>query len=56
MTVPIGEEGVVGAGAAAGGGLGDTGGGAGEEVGGGDSEIESVVLLPNAGGDELEEE
>lgn len=57
VTVPMGgEEGVVGAGAGAGGGLGDAGGEAEEEVGGGELEIESVVLLPNAGGDELEDE
>ena len=57
VTVPMGgEEGVVGAGAGAGGGLGDAGGEAEEEVGGGESEIESVVLLPNTGGDELEDE
>ena len=57
VTVPIGGgEGVVGAGAAAGGGLGDAGGEGEEEVGGVVSEIESVVLLANACGDELEDE
>jgi len=57
VTVPIGGgEGVVGAGAAAGGGLGDAGGEGEEEVGSVVSEIESVVLLANACGDELEDE
>jgi hypothetical protein len=56
VTVPMGgEEGVGDGGAAAGGGLGDAGGGV-EEGASGKPEMESVVLLANAGGDELEDE
>lgn len=57
MTVPMGgEEDVVDGGGAAGCGLEDAGGAAEEEGGDGKPEIESVVLLANAGGDTLEDE